>query len=138
MAKDLRIRFEFGNVSTPDVLNIPVSKNEPFSMIIDDLKFDFQMFIAEYEGLKGYWEKGGNEKASWIDFVFYSGIEKDFDLTKITKAVSGFTFSIDTADKNQVLEKAIVSEKDGQMDVIWKGLKIQIPVKPILPKNTFI
>jgi hypothetical protein len=138
MAKDLRIRFEFGNVSTPDILNIPVSKNEPFSMIIDDLKFDFQMFIAEYEGLKGYWEKGGNEKASWIDFVFYSGAEKDFDLTKITKAVSGFTFSIDSANKNQVTEKPDISEKDGQMDVIWKGLKIQIPVKPLLPKNTFI
>ncbi len=137
-AKDLRIRFEFGNVSTTDNLEIPSSNNETFSMTIDSLKFDFQMYAAEYEGLKGYWEKGGNEKVSWIDFVFYSGTEKDFDLTKIKKAVSGFTFSIDTANNNQVIEKAVVSEKDGQMEVIWKGLKIQVPVKPLLPKNTFI
>jgi hypothetical protein len=137
-AKDLRIRFEFGNVTSPDALNIPSSENEPFSMSIDNLNFDVQMYVGEFEGMKGYWEKGGNDKASWIDFVFYSGAEKDFDLTNIIKAVSGFTFSIDTADKSRVIEKAIVSEKEGLMDVTWKGLKIHVPVKPMLPKNTFI
>lgn len=137
-AKDLRIRFEFGNVSNPEDLKVPTSNNEPFSMTIDNLKFDIQMYVAEYEGLKGYWEKGGNENISWIDFVFYSGTEKEFDLSNINKAVSGFTFSIDSANKSQVLEKVKVSEKEGQMDVNWKGLTIQIPVKPQLPKNTFI
>ncbi len=138
MAKDLRLRFEFGNVGSSDNFKIPTSINEPISMTIDNLKLNFQLYIAEYEGLKGYWKKGGDEKTSWIDFVFYTGAEKEFDLSNINKAVSGFTFSIDNADKNQPMEKAKVSEKEGLMEVIWKGLKIQIPVKPLLPKNTFI
>jgi hypothetical protein len=83
VAKDLRLRFEFGNVKSPDELSFHASANEPFSFILDQLKFDLQLYCSEFNGLKGHWEKGGDGKKSWIDFVFYSGKETQFDLTKL-------------------------------------------------------
>ncbi len=137
-AKDLRLRFEFGNLSNPAELTVPTSDNEQFGFILDNLKFNLQLYCSEFEGLKGHWEKGGDGKTSWIDFIFYSGAEKNFDLTSINKAVTGFTFSVNTADQNQVTKKAEVTEKDGIIKVDWNGMKLEIPVKPIAPKNAFL
>ena len=93
-AKDLRLRFEFGNVTNQAELAIPVSANEQFSFMLDQLNFNLQLYSSEFDGLKGHWEKGGDGKNSWIDFVFYSGEEKEFNLTKIDRAVSGFIFEL--------------------------------------------
>jgi hypothetical protein len=137
-AKDLRLRFEFGNVNKPDDLIIPVSAFEPFSVQLDSLKFNLQLCQAQFDNFKGHWEKGGDGKSSWIDFVFYKGAEQEFDLTKINKAVMGFTFATDPAGKDQVFRKAEVSEKEGILNLQWEKLMLQIPVKPQTPKNAFI
>ena len=137
-AKDLRLRFEFGNVSNQAELAIPTSANEPFSFALDQLNFNFQLYSAEFDGLKGHWEKGGAGKNSWIDFIFYSGTEKEFDLTKINRAVSGFIFELNSIDQNQQVKKADVSEKDGILKIEWDGMKLETPVKPQAPKNNFI
>ena len=137
-AKDLRLRFEFGNVTNQAELMIPTSANEPFSFILDHLSFNFQLYRAEFEGLKGHWEKGGDGKNSWIDFIFYSGAEKEFDLTKINRAVSGFIFELNSTDQKQQIKKEDVSEKDGIMKMEWNGMKLETPVKPLAPKNNFI
>ncbi|MDD4922824.1 MAG: hypothetical protein PHS30_10165, partial [Bacteroidales bacterium] len=47
-AKDLRLRFEFGNVKSPEELLIPASASAPFSITIDELKFNIQLFCAEF------------------------------------------------------------------------------------------
>jgi hypothetical protein len=137
-AKDLRLRFEFGNIANATFLALPTSANEPFNLTIDQMQFSFQLYSAEFSGLKGRWEKGGDNKNIWIDFVFYSGTETEFDLTKISRAVSGFTFSIDPAGQQPVIKKAALSEKDGVLNVEWNGLKLDIPVKPQAPLNAFI
>jgi hypothetical protein len=137
-AKDLRLRFEFGNVKNPEELSVPASANDPFEINIDQLKFNFQLYSAEFNGANGYWEKGGDGKNSWVDFIFYSGAEKEFDLTKINRAVSGFIFELNSADTKQEFKKADVSEKEGIMKIEWNGLKLETPVKPQAPKNNFI
>jgi hypothetical protein len=136
MAKDLRLRFEFGNVKSPDELALPASVNEPFSCVLDGLKFDIQLYCADFGDYNGHWEKGGDGKASWIDFVFYSGPETVFDLTQIDRAVSGFAFSLRPSGSTQTFEKAKISEKDGQMNVRWNGLNLEAPVKPQISKNS--
>ena len=136
-AKDLRLRFEFGNVKNQEELTFPASANEPFSISLDGLNFNMQLYCAEFNGLKAHWEKGGDGKSSWIDLVFYSGRETEFDLTKIGKSVSGFTFSLEPSDRNSVFQKAEVSEKDNIMRVRWNKLKIDVPVKPFAPQNPF-
>ena len=104
-AKDLRLRFEFGNIKNQEELALPVSANEPFSISLDDLKFNMQLYCAEFNELKGHWEKGSDGKSSWIDFVFYSGQETEFDLTKIGRSISGFTFTLGSSGKNSVFQK---------------------------------
>lgn len=137
-AKDLRLRFEFGNVKSPEELAIPVSVNDPFVINLDQLEFNFQLYSSEFDGAKGHWEKGGNDKTSWIDFVFYSGAEKEIDLTKMNRAVSGFIFELNPTDEKKEFKKADVSEKEGILKIEWNGLKLETPVKPQAPKNNFI
>ena len=136
-AKDLRLRFEFGNAANADLFALPTSTNEPFNFTIDQLQFSFQLYSAEFNGLKGYWEKGGSGKTSWIDFVFYSGAESEFDLTKISRAVESITFSIDPIGTQSVTKKAVLSEKDGVLNIEWNGLKLEMPVKPQAPLKYF-
>jgi hypothetical protein len=138
VAKDLRLRFEFGNVNKPDDLTIPASDFDPFSVQLDSLKFNLQLCQAQFDNFKGHWEKGGDGKSSWIDFVFYAGEEKVFDLTKINKAVMGFTFSIDAAGQEGITKKAEVSEKEGIMKLNWEEFNLEIPMKPQTPKSAFI
>ncbi len=138
VAKDLRLRFEFGNIANNEVLAIPASTNAPFNFTADQMQFSCQLYFAEFNGLKGHWEKGGNGKNSWLDFVFYSGTETEFDLTKITRALCGFTFSIDPVGQKAVMKKATTSEKEGVLKVEWNEMELEIPVKPQAPSNTFI
>jgi len=137
-AKDLRLRFEFGNMTNANLLSLPTSANEPFNFVIDQMQFSCQLYAAEFNGLKGHWEKGGQGKNSWMDFVFYSGAETEFDLTKISRAIAGFTFSIDPVGQLPAIKKAVLVEKDGVLKVDWSDLKLEIPVKPQAPLNTFI
>jgi hypothetical protein len=138
IAKDLRLRFEFGNVKSPEELSFPASSKEPFSITLDNLKFNLQLCYAMFEKRKGHWEKGGDGKNSWIDYVLYSGPETEFDLTRINEAVMSFTFSIETSGKTTAIEKAKVSEKLGIMKVQWYGFDLEVPLKPQAPKKTFL
>lgn len=138
LAKDLRLRFEFGNVKNAEELMVPASVNEQFEISLDQLKFKLQLLKAEFDGAKGYWEKGSDGKNSWIDLVFYSGAEKEIDLTKIEKAAAGFIFELDATGKKMPLKRANVSEEAGLMKIEWEGLKVETPLKPQAPKNNFI
>jgi len=138
MAKDLRLRFEFGNVQSLDELAIPESVNDPFVISIDQLKFNFQLCSSEFDGAKGYWEKGSDGKTSWIDFVFYSGTEKEIDLIKMNRAVSAFIFELKSTEEKKEFKKADVSENEGILKIEWNGLKLETPLKPQAPKNNFI
>jgi hypothetical protein len=137
-AKDLRLRFEFGNVKSLGTLAVPTAITDPFTISLDPLKLNFQLYSAEFDGEKGRWEKGGDGKTSWVDYVFYSGAEKEIDLTKVDRAVAGFTFEVKSADQKIEFKKADVSEKDGVLKAEWNGLKLEIPVKPQAPKINFI
>jgi hypothetical protein len=137
VAKDLRLRFKFGNVDNPDKLFLPTSDNEQFSITLDNLKFNLQLCYAEFENLKGHWEKGGDGKSSWIDYVWYSGPETGFDLTKINKAAMGFTFSVAAPGGALPKEKAKVTKNENTMKSEWNGLDLEIPLKPQAPERVF-
>jgi hypothetical protein len=128
-AKDLRLRFEFGNVKTED-LTIPSSNNAINSFFINGLQFNLQLYQTIFDQLKGHWEKGGNQKASWVDFVIYSGAETDFNLSEIKQAVLGFTFSMGLQGIHLPTDKPEFSIKDGIFNTKWNGLMLDIPVKP--------
>ncbi len=133
-AKDLRLRFEFGNVVNPD-LEIPSSKNGLFSFRVDDLQFNIQLFLSLFDGLNGHWEKGGNDRNSWIDFVIYSGDDRDFNLSQVNEAILGFTFSIATEQDKVSDDKPAYIMKNGMMNASWNGLELEIPIKPLPRPN---
>ena len=134
-AKDLRLRFEFGNVQ-PGNLAVPVNNNDAFTLTLDGLQFNVQLYHAVFDQLKGHWEKGGDEKAAWMDYVVYSGEEKEIDLTTVDKAVMGFSFSIPDGDKKVVEQNPVVLHEGGNLSAQWKGLRVSVPVKPAgQPRN---
>ena len=137
-AKDLRLRFELGNVGSLSELTLPVTVNASFSFALDDLNFNLQLYQSDFADYKGHWEKGGDGKTSWIDFIFYSGVETEFDLTKINRAALGFTFSIESVVNNQKAEQPQILEKEGNLSVKWNNFVLELPVKPTAPKNNFL
>jgi hypothetical protein len=128
-AKDLRLRFEFGNVKTED-LTLPLSNYAFNSFFINGFQFNLQLYQTIFDQFKGYWEKGGNERASWIDFVIYSGAETDFNLSEMKQAVLGFTFSMGIQGVHLPTDKPDFSINDGILNAKWNGLMLDIPVKP--------
>lgn len=126
-AKDLRLRFEMGNLTDPGSISLPENTNDPFSFVMDGLRINIQLFYGKFAGYTGYWEKGGDENKVWFDYVIYSGPETEINLNGINEAALGFAFSVsdDTAWK-----KPAYSVKNGVLQAQWDGLKISIPVKP--------
>ena len=88
------------------------------------------LFYASFGDIKGRWQKGGDDKTSWIDFVIYSGSEKDFDLSSMDNAALGFAFNLEKANKNDKSEKVTLSKNNGILTSQWKGLSVSIPLKP--------
>lgn len=134
-AKDLRLRFEFGKVS-PDKMVLPQSADAPFTIEADGLQFSFLLYLAEFGGMKGRWEKGSDDDAAWVDYVLYQGGEKDFDLGAMDEAALGFAFQLTEAGKRVEMKEIVSSRQGGQLLAKWKGLSVSVPTKPMeQPKN---
>jgi len=129
MAKDLRLRFEFGNMNA-DKLKLPANNNAPVSINIDGLQFNICLYYGIFGKYKGYWEKGSDEKNAWLDFVLYKGKETKIDLTEMNQAVLGFSFCIADTVNTCPKENVKYTVKDGILNADWNGLKISLPVKP--------
>jgi len=135
-AKDLRLRFEFGNTKDASLMSAPSAIKDQFSVKTNGLSFNFQFFEATFSDLNCYWEKGGDGKSSWIDLIIYSGPEKDFNLSLVNRAVMGFTFTMNEGNLPVTLAKPVITEGNGELTAKWEGLTVSLPVKPLpLPKN---
>ena len=126
---DLRLRFQFGNIPIENI-DIPKTNDTPVSFVLDGLRFEMQLFYASFSGYKGYWEKGGDEKGAWLDYVIYSGPNTVIDLNNMNEAALAFTFELTQASENHSSTKPDFSVKDGLLDARWKGLQLNLPVKP--------
>lgn len=135
-ARDLRLRFEFGKNTPIENLIIPNSEFELFSIITGNLRLNFQLYYSVFDQLKGYWVKGGDGNSSWIDYVIYSGNEREFDLNTIGEAAIGFTFVVSESKQKVENESVLSKVENKQLKVSWNGLQIEIPVNILpLPKN---
>lgn len=128
-AKDLRLRFEFGNTKVDDLI-LPAKDNAPVGFTLDGLQFNLQLFYGIFDKYKGRWEKGGDGTLAWIDYVIYSGDETEIDLTKTDVAAFGFTFSVASGNDKTPDTKVSCEVKQGLLNAEWNGLKVCIPVKP--------
>jgi hypothetical protein len=135
-AKDLRLRFEFGNIRDASLMMIPSAIKDQFTVKTNGLRFDFQFFETSFADMNCYWEKGGDGKSSWIDLIIYSGAEKEINLSLINRAVMGFTFKMGADNGPLSLTKPVITEANDDLTAKWEGLTVTLPVKPLpLPKN---
>jgi hypothetical protein len=134
-AKDLRLRFEFGKVSA-DALTLPTAPDAPFTIETSGLQFSFLLYLSEFGGMKGHWEKGGDDNTAWVDYVLYKGNDKDFNLTQMNEAALGFAFLLTEQGKRIKMKQITSSRQGGVLSAQWEGLKISVPTKPMeQPKN---
>lgn len=129
-AKDLRLRFEFGNCKSENI-NLPKNIFDTFTLSMDSLEFNFKLLNFEMDNLTGKWSKGFDEKNGWLDFVLYSGPEKEFDLKSIEKAYMALAFSLNKKYEKPIVFNTKTTLKDGKLKVKWNKSEIEIPVKPI-------
>ena len=129
MARDLRLRFEFGNIDV-DKLALPAQIDAPVSFVIDGLHFNICLFHSVFGKFKGFWEKGGDDKIAWLDYVVYTGEETEIDLMTIGHAALGFSFCLSPVGENCQLTPVKLAVNDGIMTAEWNGMQLNIPVKP--------
>lgn len=128
-ASDLRLRFELGNCKNAQI-ELPSNVNDPFVASVEGKQLSLQLFSYEFDKYSGYWEKGSDNSNMWIDFVIYSGEEKEFDLGEMQRAVLGFALNFgDTAQKisNDIVNHGIT---DGNLKARWGDMILDVTVKP--------
>jgi len=135
-AKDMRLRFRFGGTKSLDDFVIPAKENEPFKFTIDNMNFQIHLFQASFDKLKGYWEKGGDGKDAWLDYVLYTGAEKEFNLNAIQEAIWAFTFSMGTQWRKIPVSKPEFGIKDRMFNAKWNNLSINLQSN-LLPLGGF-
>jgi hypothetical protein len=129
-AKDFRLRFEFGNCPDMSAVELPENANAPFEFELNGLQFHIQLFISQFDSMKGHWEKGGSENTGWIDFVIYAGENRQFDLNALKSAIWGLSLKVGNTLKKQDKTRPKFGIKNGTLNAKENGLKISVPVKP--------
>ncbi|MDR1683016.1 MAG: hypothetical protein LBS25_06480 [Candidatus Symbiothrix sp.] len=125
-AKDLRLRFEFGNTPVEDLI-IPNEKTQSFGFQTNNISFRFCLFYHQFGTMQGRWEKGGDGVRSWIDFVFYSGEETEINLPEMDAAGLGFVFAM---DEDAATNTVSFSDKNGILSAQWQDLELIMSLKP--------
>ncbi|WP_288360071.1 hypothetical protein [uncultured Bacteroides sp.] len=128
-ANDLRLRFEFGNCKEIQA-ELPTQKGETFTVLADGAQMTVRLLEACFDNLKGYWEKGGDGKNSWVDYVIYSGEEKEFDLTRTSQAIYAFALSLNDTSNKYPADAAIAVVSGNSLHATWGELSVQASVKP--------
>lgn len=129
-AKDLRLRFEFGNCKEINT-TLPLKPNEAFTINACESQTVIRLLENKFGNLKGYWEKGNDKENCWVDYVIYNGQEKDFDLTQIQQAVYAFALSFGNLTDHVSVKNAHATISNNILEASWDDLAVQAPVKPV-------
>ncbi len=128
-ATDLRLRFEF----TGDVSSINFTSTDPKNRVVKGssgkVNFRIELPIVKFGDYSGTLTTGGDDKNKWIDFVIYSGTEKDFDFKKLRQTIIGFLVTL----KNGPIEadkKVSIRKSGDQMELRWNNLNVNARTKP--------
>ncbi|VGO21943.1 hypothetical protein [Pontiella sulfatireligans] len=132
---DFRLRFEFGKVNKIPAL--PASRLAPAHFEAAGTRFDIRMLQASFNGLAGYWESGKNDENAWLDFVFYSGGEREFVMKNMDEAFLTFCLGVSADESAPDLSTATAFIKDGMVVSEWDGLRQSTPIKPWLVTNCY-
>jgi hypothetical protein len=124
-ATDLRLRFEFGGDISSVSFNSPEAGKNLVVGKSGKLNFRIELPYQKFGDYQGNWATGGDDKNKWIDFVIYSGGEKEFNFGEIQEAVLGFLFSLKAGT---IPEAPIEVSKSGEnLNLKWNGSFSEVP-----------
>jgi hypothetical protein len=135
-ATDLRLRFEFGGDISSVNFNSPVVGKNLVSGKSGKLNFRIELPYQKFGDYQGNWSPGGDDKNKWIDFVIYSGGEKEFNFGEIQEAVLGFLFSLKAGN---ISEAPVEVSKSGEnLNLKWNNLSVSALIKPYEERATLV
>ena len=131
-AKDLRLRFEFGDSSLVNQLKPAMLNNLSIKTHHTELNLKISILFAAFGSFKGHFEVGVEKGKSYIDWVAYSGNEKLFDFEKMNEAAMAFAISMGTANypAGMDIATAKATRKGNQLLVSWGDMGMKVPVRP--------
>ena len=136
-ATDLRLRFEFtGDLSSISFRPADL-KNRVVNGTSGKVNFRIELPVVKFGDYNGILTTGGDEKNKWIDFVIYSGAEKEFNFEKIKEAIVGFLVSVNDSKPNQS-SPVKIQESGSYMNLSWNGLNVKALIKPYAEKATLV
>lgn len=136
-AHDLRLRFEFGGDISSVIFNSPEVGNNSVSGKSGNLNFRIEFPYQKFDSCRGELTTGGDDKNKWIDFVIYSGVEREFNFENIQEAIIGFLVSL---NNNQIdsNKQVCVLHSGEKLEMMWNNLKVKALTKPYLERTTLV
>jgi len=136
-ATDLRLRFEF----TGDLSSINFASTNQQRRLVQGssgkVNFRIELPVVKFEDFKGSLTTGGDDKSKWIDFVIYSGAEKEFNFEKIQEAIIGFLVTLE--NRSIMPDKRVSVIKSGdQMELTWNNLEVKAKTKPYTERVSLV
>lgn len=128
-ARDLRLRLQLDNCPQAKYA-LPARPDGQVSIEADGLFCSFRLLYAAFGPLKGHWEEHREGANCYLDFVFYQGAEKEFDLTKMNEAAAALALAVGGSPQEVSLEGAACRKQDGRLQVAWDDLRVEVPLKP--------
>jgi len=128
VAADVRLRFEMAKAETADKINL---QKNGFILKDDKMQIHLNLLKSVFGDEKIKVEKGSEDDLAWVDYIIYSGDEKEFDLTKIDEACFAWQTIINPV--NESLAQLIESENS--FEIKTTGMSLAVPVKPALEKD---
>lgn len=131
-ARDLRLRFEFGDSALVAMLKPSRQNTLRLKSGETDLEIQLAVLHALFDKHPGHFEVGAGKGKSYLDWVAYAGPEATIDFTRMQEAAVGFALTIGSARhpaQGNVAEARARREGD-QLSLAWGNLALALPVKP--------
>jgi hypothetical protein len=134
MATDLRIRIEIGgNLAHVSVLEEASSRPNTIVIQIGKHRMSVQNLLDVFEGTAHSWSITQEDGKQFIDFVLYTGENREFDFHQMDKAALAFAFSITEAKSAVFRHEIKVLEDKSRISLQVNGepeMAIAVCMKP--------
>lgn len=125
LAKGVRLRFEMAQTATVDKISL---RKDGFSMDDGHIQIAVNMLKSAFGDQKISVEKGAENELAWVDYIIYSGDEKEFDLNNIEEAC----FAWQTIINPKSDSKAELIETNELIEIKNNKMSLSVPVKPAM------
>ena len=117
-ARDLRVRFEIGGPAAS------LAKVTTAAITTPELTISIAFARARFDGRDAQLIPGGDQTTKWLDAVFYSGPEREFDLAALDEAFAAFVFAVGAP------AEPVLTLEAGRATLASAGLTVIAPLKP--------